>query len=105
MATVNIGSAAPAFEIGWPLTQISTPYGETLTFSYCNHTAPNQSLSNYVVVTGGNVYTPHPETVTIPDHGNITSGVTFPNPDYGELLLEKVETENETIEIIRKESP
>ena len=105
MATVNIGSAAPAFEIGWPLTQISTPYGETLTFSYCNHTAPNQSLSNYVVVTGGNVYTPHPETVTIPDHGNITSGVTCPNPDYGELLLEKVETENETIEIIRKESP
>ena len=31
--------------------------------------------------------------------------MTFPNPDYGELLLEKVETENETIEIIRKESP
>lgn len=103
---VTIGATEPAFDVGWPLMRILTPYGETLNFSYSNHKAYTRPLPRTVIANSGTVYTPPHNTQTIPaDYGNIRTQVTFPTINYGELLLDKVETENVIIEIFRKDSP
>lgn len=105
-AEVTMGSRRPAFDVGWPLMRIMTPYGETLNFSYSNHKASARPLPRSVITNSGTVYIPpHYKEEIAPDHGSIGTHVSFPTINYGELLLDKLETENEIIEIFRKDSP
>lgn len=105
-AVVTMGAMEASFDVGWPLMRILTPYGEMLNFSYSTHKSPARPLPRNVIANSGTVYTPPHRQQQIPaDHGNLSTQGQFPTVNYGELLLDKLETENEIIEIFRKDSP